>query len=265
VRWLADAFPELTPRLDSDQIRAVMRVGINLRWFAVAYAGLAGLLSPRAPQFLTEEILVAVLYNGLVMGTLKRTPDRALPTLALATTVIDQLFCFTFLGLYNVLPGGHQVAAYVPAMIEAVALFGLAGAVLSSGFFFGAIVLVQWAGVALGRGTFDGVGVFGTTMIVILIGACLVGVSQALRHSVDASAPNANSATSVPVSSWPELSGREQEVLRLLAQGCSNAAIATSLGVSERTIKATLERLLARLKARNRAEAVAAAARLQLL
>ena len=265
MRWLADTFPELRPRLDSDQIRAVMRVGINLRWFAVAYAGLAGLLSPRAPQFLTEEILVAVLYNGLVMGTLKRTPDRALPSLALATTVIDQLFCFTFLGLYNVLPGGHQVAAYVPAMIEAVALFGLAGAVLSSGFFFAALVLVQSAGAALGRGAFDGVGVFGTTMIVILIGACLAGVNQALSRSTDDSAREASSVATLLPGSWPELSGREQEVLRLVAQGCSNAVIATRLGVSERTIKATLERLLTRLKARNRAEAVAAASRLRLL
>jgi DNA-binding CsgD family transcriptional regulator len=265
VRWLAGAFPGLTPRLAPDQVRAVMRVGVNLRWFAVAYAGLAGLLSPRAPQFLTEEILIAVLYNGLVMGTLKHTPDRALPTLALATTVIDQLFCFTFIGLYNVLPGGHQVAAYIPAMIEAVALFGLAGAVLSSGFFFAALVLVQSTGVALGWGAFDGAGVFGTTMIVILIGACLAGVNQALSRSPDDAAREARSATILPPGSWPELSGREQEVLRLVAEGCSNAVIATRLGVSERIIKATLERLLTRLKARNRAEAVAAASRLRLL
>ncbi len=265
MRWLADTFPELRPRLAPDQIRAVMRVGIVLRWVAVAFAGLAGLLSPRAPQFLTEEILVAVVYNAVVIGITKRASDNAVPTVALVTTVIDQLFCFTFIGLYNVLPGGHQVAAYIPAMIEAVTLFGLAGAVLSSGFFFGAIVLVQSAGVVLGWGAFDGVGVFGTTMIVILIGACLAGVNQALRHAVDDSAAHASSAAGLAAASWPELSGREREVLRLLAQGCSNAVIATRLGVSERTIKATLERLLARLKARNRAEAVAAAARLQLL
>jgi DNA-binding CsgD family transcriptional regulator len=265
VRWLADTFPELTPRLDADQIRAVMRVGIILRWVAVAFAGLAGLLAPRAPRFLTEEILVAMIYNAIVMGTVKRAPDNALPILALVTTVIDQAFCFTFIGLYNVLPGGHQVAAYIPAMIEAVAFFGLAGAFLSSGFFFGAILLVQSTGVVLGWGTFDGVGVFGTTMIVILIGACLAGVNQALSRSAHDSTRKTSSAAALLPDSWPELSGRDQEVLRLIAQGCSNAVIATRLGVSERTIKATLERLLTRLKARNRAEAVAAASRLQLL
>ena len=265
MRWLADAFPELTPRLSPHQIRAVMHVGVILRWVAVAFAGLAGLLAPRTPQFLSGEILAAVIYNGLVMATMKRAPDSALPTLALVTTIIDQLFCFTFIGLYNVLPGGHQVAAYMPAMIEAVTLFGLAGAILSSGFFFGGLVLVQSTGVVLERGAFDGVGVFGATMIVILIGACLVGVNQALGRSADASGRDATSAAILVTSGWPELSAREQQVLRLLAQGCSNAVIATRLGVSERSIKATLERLLTRLKARNRAEAVAAATRLQLL
>src|SRR6202030_209207 len=112
---------------------------------------------------------------------------------------------------------------------------------------------------------FDGVGVFGTTMIVILIGACLAGVNQALSRSTNDSAREASSATTLLPGSWPELSGREQEVLRLVAQGCSNAGIATRPGGSERTIKATLERLLTRLKARNRAEAVAAASRLRLL
>jgi DNA-binding CsgD family transcriptional regulator len=265
VRWLTGAFPELTPRLNPDQVRAVMRVGIILRWVAVAFAGLAGLLAPRTPQFLSEEILAAVVYNGLVMATMKRAPDSGLPTLALVTTVIDQLFCFTFIGLYNVLPGGHQVASYIPAMIEAVTLFGLAGAVLSSGFFFVGLIFVQSTGAVLGRVVFDGVGIFGATMIVILVGACLASVNQALSRSSDDSAKDANSAPTLVPSAWPELSGREQEVLRLLAQGCSNAVIATRLGVSERSIKATLERLLTRLKARNRAEAVAAASRLQLL
>lgn len=265
MRWLADEFPELTPRLSPDQVRAVLRVGIILRWVAVAFAGLAGLLAPRTPQFLTGEILAAVVYNGVVMGTAKRAPDNALPTLALVTTVVDQLFCFVFIGIYNVLPGSHQVAAYIPAMIEAVTLFGMAGAVLSTGFFFAALILVQSTGVVLGWGAFDGIGVFGATMIVVLIGACLAGVNQALTHAATDPASHTSSAPTPVPTSWPELSGREQEILRLVAQGCSNAAIAARLGVSERAIKATLERLLSRLKARNRAEAVAAASRLRLL
>jgi DNA-binding CsgD family transcriptional regulator len=261
VRWLAGDVRELTPRLAPDQMRAVIRIGIVLRWVAVAFAGLAGLLAPRTPRFLTAEILAAVIYNAVVMATMKRTSDGALPGLALVTTVIDQLFCFVFIGIYSVVPGGTQVAAYFPAMIEAVTFFGLAGAVLSTSFFFAGLVLVQSTGVLLGRVAFNGVGIFGSTMIVILIAACLAGVNQALSRPAEHAAGDPESTTTPS----GELTWREQEILRLIAQGSSNAAIAAQLGVSERAIKASLERLLTRLKARNRAEAVAAAARLQLL
>src|SRR5439155_838567 len=61
------------------------------------------------------------------------------------------------------------------------------------------------------------------------------------------------------------LSQREHEVLRLVAEGYSNTMIATRLHLSESTVKTHVEALLARLNARNRAEAVAAASRLQLL
>jgi DNA-binding NarL/FixJ family response regulator len=112
---------------------------------------------------------------------------------------------------------------------------------------------------------FNGVGIFGSTMIVILIAACLAGVNQALSRPTGEAARGPGSALPTARASSLELSWREQEILRLVAQGSSNAAIATQLGMSERAIKASLERLLTRLNVRNRAEAVAAASRLQLL
>lgn len=54
----------------------------------------------------------------------------------------------------------------------------------------------------------------------------------------------------------PHLSGREQEVLRLLAQGRSNRAIARQLGLSEATVKGHVSRLLDKLSASSRLEAV---------
>ena len=54
----------------------------------------------------------------------------------------------------------------------------------------------------------------------------------------------------------PHLSGREQEVLRLLAQGRSNRAIARQLGLSEATVKGHVSRLLDKLNASSRLEAV---------
>jgi DNA-binding NarL/FixJ family response regulator len=52
-----------------------------------------------------------------------------------------------------------------------------------------------------------------------------------------------------------ELSDREQEVLRLVGRGESNAAIAKELFVSEATVKTYVSRLLAKLELANRTQA----------
>ena len=264
MHWLTGTLLVHTPRVTVRQLRALIHLGVILRWVALAFAGLAGLLDP--PRLRSRVVVrsnAAVIYNGIVTGAAARASNEALPTVALVTTVIDQLFCFTFIGLYNVLPGGHQVAAYVPAMIEAVAFFGAAGAVLSTSIFLTGVVVAQASLAALGHGAFDSLGVFASTMIVILIGACLAAVSEVLVRSAGDEAQPAQIARSP--AGPPRLSVRQTDVLRLVAEGCSNAVIASRLGVSERTVKATLERLLTQVKARNRAEAVAAAIRYGLL
>lgn len=58
----------------------------------------------------------------------------------------------------------------------------------------------------------------------------------------------------------PALTPRELEVLRLVAQGRANKAIAAALGVSERTVKFHLSALMGKLGAANRTEAVTLAA-----
>jgi DNA-binding CsgD family transcriptional regulator len=54
-----------------------------------------------------------------------------------------------------------------------------------------------------------------------------------------------------------DLSGREQQVLELTAEGLTNAEIGKALFVSEETVKSHLRNLLAKLQARSRAHAVA--------
>ena len=61
------------------------------------------------------------------------------------------------------------------------------------------------------------------------------------------------------------LSGREQAVLRLVAEGLPNKQIAQSLAISERTVKFHLTSLFNKLGADNRAQAVALAVQRGLL
>lgn len=58
---------------------------------------------------------------------------------------------------------------------------------------------------------------------------------------------------------FPELTGREREVLDLMATGLDNAAIARRLFLSEKTVRNRVSEILAKMRARSRAEAVARA------
>lgn len=62
-----------------------------------------------------------------------------------------------------------------------------------------------------------------------------------------------------------ELTARELEVLRLVAEGLANKAIAARLGISDHTVKFHLNSVLRKLGAQSRTEAVVRATRLGLL
>jgi LuxR family maltose regulon positive regulatory protein len=64
---------------------------------------------------------------------------------------------------------------------------------------------------------------------------------------------------------YDSLSARELEVLRLIAEGGSNQSIADALVISVGTVKSHINRILGKLDARNRTEAVAHARAIGLL
>src|SRR5438094_825031 len=95
-------------------------------------------------------------------------------------------------------------------------------------------------------------------------------VGAAARHA--ASAPSAFTAADLAEAmkrrlapSGPQLSPREGQVLRLLADGMSVAGIAKQLFVSESTAKTHISKLYEKLGAANRAQALMTALRLGLL
>jgi DNA-binding NarL/FixJ family response regulator len=59
-----------------------------------------------------------------------------------------------------------------------------------------------------------------------------------------------------PAPAFPELTDRESEVLTLMAEGRDNRAIATELEVSVKTVANHVSRILTKLQARDRVDAV---------
>lgn len=246
----------LSPGVNLVQVRRLLRLGIILRWVAIAFAGLAGVLTSKPPPLLFYLMLAALAYNLAVMVAAGQTSETGARRLALATTVLDQFFDLGFIVIYaGALPNGNQVAPYIPGLIEAVAYFGAAGAILSVAIFFAFSVVLDAGSAYLGHAALSPSWLLGATLIVALIAVTLVPVIRILTAPVDATelAPGLH------------LSRREQDVLRLVAEGYSNTMIASRLNLSDNTVKGYVESLLTHLNARNRAEAVAAASRLKLI
>ena len=244
-----------TPSVRPPQLRRLLRLGILLRWVSIGFAGLAGLLLNRPPSLLFYLILAAVIYNSTVALAFARATDEQAGTLALATTVIDQVFNFTFIAIYSTaLPQGGQVACYFFGMLEAVAYFEVAGAVLSFGI-FAALSMLESAFLSTNHLFISPADVIGVNLIVALTAGSLVAVNRILLTP----------EKTADVDGGVRLSKREREVLALVAEGYSNPMIATRLNLSDNTVKGYMENLLTRLNARNRAEAVAAASRLKLI
>jgi DNA-binding NarL/FixJ family response regulator len=61
--------------------------------------------------------------------------------------------------------------------------------------------------------------------------------------------------TSSPSDSLDELTGRERQILELLARGSSNEGIAREINLSEKTVKHYMTNILQKLHVRNRVKA----------
>jgi DNA-binding NarL/FixJ family response regulator len=91
------------------------------------------------------------------------------------------------------------------------------------------------------------------------------GVAAGLTVLDEAGASALVRSSAAPAGPIEPLTPREQEVLQLLAEGGSNKEIAARLGISEHTAKFHVAKLLQKLGAESRSEAVFVAVRLGLL
>lgn len=270
------------PTLNVGSIRQLARLGTLVRWPGVMFAAVVGLiLPPHAPLFLALLLIWVALYNGWAMVTIPRAADDAILRLGRGLTLLDTVSFFGLLAVFGTTPPTSIYAAYVLLIIWMVAYDGAEGAMLAVAIFVVGMIALQAVRMAF----------FGTAFNAtdILLWSLIMGVAAAIVAAFDrivvggaldqgaalgARPQSVADADTIPValtSARPngpasvKLSPREQEVLRLVAEGYSNSMIATRLHLSENTIKTYIETLLTRFNARNRAEAVAAASRQNLI
>jgi DNA-binding CsgD family transcriptional regulator len=262
-------FAEILPLPTADQVRRKLHQGIALRWILIAVIAAGVMLTPKVAGLLLSLLAAASIYNATIMLAVARASASWQRRIALAVTVIDHLFCFTFLGIYaSHVAASQPLGGYSMATIEAVFYFGAAGAILSLGIFVVCALAAHGLGLPLFGHTFDGAGIVNSVLMLSMIAVCLVAAWRIRLVAGNAEAvPVENAVLLASPNGTPaiRLSRREREVLHLVAEGYSNTMIANRLRISDSTVKGYVENLLFQLNARNRAEAVAAAARLKLL
>jgi DNA-binding CsgD family transcriptional regulator len=261
--WLS----EDPTRLQPQQVRRLLGAMVILRWIGLVWVGVLGLLTPpRVPLALALIILWIGAYNGWAMHAGRQPDDASVLRAARLVTLMDELTYFVFLAVFTGVATSTVYAIYTFMLVEAIALAGVQGAVQAVALFAAGFGAVQGLRAAVAHGTFPNVDWLLWSLIFVFGAAMLAGVDRILRAG-PGSALTATSSSASPPNGGREvrLSEREGEVLRLVAEGYSTVMIASRLHLSESTVKTHVEGLLARLNARNRAEAVAAAWRLHIL
>jgi DNA-binding CsgD family transcriptional regulator len=290
------------PRPSVNFVRQLARLGTLVRWPGLLMAGIVGLVvPPRAPVLLVVLLVCVSIYNGWAMINIPRISDDSILRTGRALTLLDTVAYFVLLAIFTGVPPSSIYAiyaVYLLLIVWMVAYDGAEGAMLAVAIFVVGMISLQAVHATFFHLPFNAVEVLLWSLIMAVAGAIIAAFDRILLTNMvwvrgpeghvylaSSAAPGGSVAQSpapadpqtaehppaasvVSVSSAQpavRLSPREQEVLRLVAEGCSNSMIASRLHLSENTIKTYMETLLTRLNARNRAEAVATASRQNLI
>jgi DNA-binding CsgD family transcriptional regulator len=272
------------PRLNAASLRRLARLGTVVRWPGLLFAAILSLaVKPISPIGLALVLIWVASYNAWGMIAISRADDDSILRIGRALTLLDTVSYFLVLFVFGGVGASTSIyAAYILLIVWMVAYDGAEGAMLSVGIFVVGMIALHAALKAFLGLEFDGRDVLLWSLIMVVAGAILAAYDRIVIGGVlpqgTALGPDGSTVPTPPVivsavvmpvtsASVPavRLSPREQEVLELVAEGYSNAMIATRLHLSENTVKTYVENLLSRLNARNRAEAVAAASRQNLI
>jgi DNA-binding CsgD family transcriptional regulator len=247
------------------QIRTMSRLFAVVRGIAgLVVLGIAGLLvqSSWKPGVVFLMLFVTA-YNSLGLLAFYRGSDETVITVSRVIAALDVVSFFVMLWSFGPTPPGALVACYIALLNVHVATEGIAGGIASVAMFDAGYAGLGAAGVAFKGFAFPTTDFVLWAVVVTIMAVSLLSIQQVLtaRHP---GAAATDEAKIIPAPAF-RLSPREREVLQLVAEGYSNTMIANRLHLSDNTVKGYVEALLTRLNARNRAEAVAAASRLNLL
>jgi DNA-binding CsgD family transcriptional regulator len=274
------------PRLSATSIRQLARLGTVVRWPGLLFAAVLSLaVPPKSSVGLALVLVWVTVYNAWGMIAISKADDRAILRIGRALTLLDTVSYFLVLFVFGGVGASTSIyAAYILLIVWMVAYDGAEGAMLCVGIFVVGMIALHGALQAVYHADFAGQDVLYWSLIMVVAGAILAAYDRIVIGGVLPQAqgsPGANGSTAGTTASLPattvetavtsgsvpavRLSPREQEVLQLVSEGYSNSMIAGRLHLSENTIKTHVESLLTRLNARNRAEAVAAASRQNLI
>ena len=261
------------PRLSATSIRQLARLGTVVRWPGLLFAAVLSLaVPPRLPLGLALVLVWVTLYNAWGMIAISKADDRTILRIGRALTLLDTFSYFLVLFVFGGVGASTSIyAAYILLIVWMVAYDGAEGAMLCVGIFVLGMIALHGALQAVYHQGFGGQEVLFWSLIMVVAGAILAAYDRIVIGGVLPQAQGSAGALFVetPVVTAGvhavRLSPREQEVLQLVSEGYSNSMIAGRLHLSENTIKSHVESLLTRLNARNRAEAVAAASRQNLI